>query len=106
MKFRVVENLDEEIMNQFISWTRYVEFDGDLAHLYLAKNEAIQEAQRRNQHRKNNLDSDEDSDDMDLSDVFKGTSMKHVDIELETKVWKRIKKQALESIAQYPETIE
>jgi len=40
-KFRVVETLDETIMYEFISWIRYVEFDGDLAQLYLAKNECI-----------------------------------------------------------------
>ena len=46
-KFRVVENLDERVMTEFISWVRFVEFDGDMAQLYLAKNEAINEHQRR-----------------------------------------------------------
>ena len=43
MKFRVVENLEEKVMMEFISWIRYVEYEGDLALLYLAKNEAINE---------------------------------------------------------------
>ena len=46
-KFRVVENLDERVMTEFISWIRFVEFDGDMAQLYLAKNEAINEHQKR-----------------------------------------------------------
>ena len=43
-KFRVVATLEERVMNEFVSWCRYVEFDGDLAHLYLAKSEAVNEA--------------------------------------------------------------
>jgi hypothetical protein len=37
----VVENLEEKVMQEFLSWIRYVEYEGDLALLYLAKNEAI-----------------------------------------------------------------
>lgn len=44
MKFRVVDNLDEPVMHEFISWIRYAVFNGDLAHLYFAKNNAIIEA--------------------------------------------------------------
>lgn len=39
----MVDNLEERVMSEFLSWVRYVEFDGDLATLYLAKNEAINE---------------------------------------------------------------
>jgi hypothetical protein len=44
MKFRVVDNLDEKVMKEFISWSRYVVFDEDMAMLYLEKNEAVIEA--------------------------------------------------------------
>lgn len=47
MKFRVVDNLEEKVMMEFLSWLRYSEYDGDLALLYLAKNEAINDYQRR-----------------------------------------------------------
>ena len=47
MKFRVVDTLGEKIMCEFISWLRYVEYEGDAAVLYLAKNDAISEAQRK-----------------------------------------------------------
>ena len=43
MKFRVVDNLEEKVMAEFLSWVRYSEYEGDLAVLYLAKNEAINE---------------------------------------------------------------
>ena len=46
-KFRVVDNLEEKVMSEFISWLRFVVFDGDMALLYLAKNEAINEHQKR-----------------------------------------------------------
>ena len=52
MKFRVVENLEEKIMMEFISWIRYCEYEGDLALLYLAKNEAINEYQKKRQNNK------------------------------------------------------
>jgi hypothetical protein len=39
----VVENLEEKVMQELLSWLRYVEYEGDLALLYLAKNEAINE---------------------------------------------------------------
>ena len=53
MKFRVVDNLDEEVMTQFISWVRFVTYKGDLAFLYLAKNEAINEYQAKRKAQRN-----------------------------------------------------
>lgn len=44
MKFRVVEGLEEPVMQEFIQWIRFVEFDGDLTTLHLMKNEKIIEA--------------------------------------------------------------
>ena len=41
MKFRVVDNLSDNVMLEFISWLRYVLFEGDEAVLYSAKNDAI-----------------------------------------------------------------
>ena len=39
-KFRVVDNLHEQVMNDFLGFIRYQSYDGDLAYLYLAKNNA------------------------------------------------------------------
>jgi len=47
MKFRLVENLYEQVMNEFLSWLRFVYFEGDMAPLFLAKNLAIVEAQKK-----------------------------------------------------------
>lgn len=102
MKFRVVDNLEEKVMAEFLSWVRYSEYEGDLAVLYLAKNEAINEHQRR---RNKGRDSD-DSDDVDLQDVFKGTSMNAINIENETRVWLRIAKLATESLKKYDTTLQ
>lgn len=99
MKFRVVENLEEKIMAEFLSWVRYCEYEGDLALLYLAKNEAINEYQRKRQNNKAR-DSD-DSDDVDLQDVFKGTSMNAINLENETKVWQRISSLVDDSLKKY-----
>ena len=77
-KFRLVDNLDEKVMHDFISWCRYVEFDGDMAQLYLFKNEAIIEAQKKQ------------SDPEDIKSCFKGTSLKVISTENETRVWNKI----------------
>lgn len=103
MKFRVVDNLDEPVMHEFISWIRYAVFDGDLAHLYFAKNNAIIEAQKK---RHQNKQDSEDSDDVDLQDVFKGTSMKFISIENEVLVWKKVIELCKASMSAYETTYE
>jgi hypothetical protein len=47
LKFRVVDNLEEPVMSEFISWMRFVAYEGDMTALYLAKNEAMIEAQKK-----------------------------------------------------------
>lgn len=47
IKFRVVENLHEQVMVDFMCFLRYCVYDGDLAHLYLAKNIANTEARNK-----------------------------------------------------------
>jgi len=46
-KFRVRDNLEEKIMEEFISFTRYVVFDGDMSQLFIWKEEALAEARLR-----------------------------------------------------------
>ena len=58
-KFRVVDNLEEKVMYEFISWIRFVEYDDDMAQLYLQKNEAIIEAQKKKKYNHPDSDSDE-----------------------------------------------
>jgi len=64
-KFRVVDNFEEKVMSEFLSWIRFVEYEGDMALLYLAKNEAINDHQKKRAANKGMQDSD-DSDDVDL----------------------------------------
>jgi len=43
-KFRVVENLEDKVMHEFISWLRFVEFDENIALIYQYKGAAISAA--------------------------------------------------------------
>lgn len=45
--FRIVENLTDASMLEMISWARYVAFDDEPTHLYLARNEKINEVKQR-----------------------------------------------------------
>jgi len=86
-KFRVVDTLDEKVMSEFLSWVRYVVFDGDMAQLYLVKNECVNEYQKRRNLTK---DASDDSDDVDLQDCFKAKNLNPFAMENEKKVWKKI----------------
>lgn len=44
-RFQVVDTLSDKTMGEFLSWLRFVEFEGDSALLDSAKNAAISEAQ-------------------------------------------------------------
>ena len=102
-KFRVVDNLEEKVMREFISWCRYVEFDEDLAMLYLEKNEAVIEAQKKRQNQQQDSD---DSDDVDIQNVFKGTQVRPMSIHNEIKAWKKITLTCQQAIDKYPTTYE
>src|SRR5437879_5775798 len=43
-KFRVVENLEDKVMLEFLSWIRFVEFDENVALIYHYKGAAISAA--------------------------------------------------------------
>ena len=45
--YKVVANLREDVMMDFISWCRYVTFDDEPTHLYLARNEKINEIKKK-----------------------------------------------------------
>lgn len=101
-KFRVVDNLEEKVMHDFLSWIRYVEYDEDMAQLYLYKNEAIIEAQKK---KKQYNDSDSD-DNQDIKDVFKGTNLKVISTKNELKVWNRVIQLVEESLSKYDTDLE
>lgn len=64
-----MDNLHEEVMTDFIGYIRFANYQGDLAQLYLAKNETNAEARNRRKRQNNNKD---DSDEDDGEDVFNG----------------------------------
>ena len=84
-------------MVEFLSWIRYVQFTGDVTQLYLAKNEAQIEAQKRQQ-------TGSDDEDIDTSDAFKGTSLKFMGIDLELKVWQAVTNVCLNQFKCYETT--
>jgi hypothetical protein len=104
-KFRVVDNLDEKVMREFISWIRYCEYDEDISMLYLEKNELVIEAQKKRQNQNQNMDSD-DSDNGDIQNVFKGTSIRPMSIHNEVKVWNRIISACKLQLEKYPSSYE
>ena len=63
-------------MQNFIQFSRYIVFNDDLAHLYLAKTEAVNEFIKKKNENKKDDDSDEDPDDIDTQEAFKGHLLK------------------------------
>ena len=61
MKFRVIDTLNAKIMMEFISWIRYVEFQGDAAELHKVKKAATSEAQRKRWDKGEGFDDPEDA---------------------------------------------
>jgi len=104
-KFRVVANLQEEVMQNFIQFGRYIVFNDDLAHLYLAKTEAVNEFIKKKNENKKDDDSDQDPDDVDVQDAFKGHLLK-ISKENETAVWHLIDKVCDNALEKYTTSLE
>ena len=75
-------------MNDFLGLLRYHTYDGDLAYLYLAKNNANQEAKRKRGHHHDD-NSDSQFDDIG-EDVFTGCQLPFKDVSSELKVWQAV----------------
>lgn len=104
--FRIVENFNDTNMLEMISWARYIVFEDEPTHLYLARNEKISEVKKKREEQKKE-DSEEDSDDMlDLQDVFKGHNVKPYNPQTEIAAWELIKDVANEAASLYPQTLE
>jgi len=43
-KFRVVENFEDKIMHEFLSWLRFVEYDENITLIYQYQGAAISKA--------------------------------------------------------------
>lgn len=87
-QFKVTESLRDEISANFISFCRYVTFEDDPTHLFLARNEKVNEIKKKRESNRKTMDSDSDSSEgLDLADVFKGHNVKAYDIPSEKKMW-------------------
>ena len=91
-------------MHEFLSWIRYVIYDGDLGYLCLQKNQTVIEAQKRRQQ--NGQDSDEYENFNDDADCFKGTNLKPINMECEMKMWTKIKELCEGQLAIYPNNLQ
>lgn len=90
--FRVQVNFEEPIMNKFISFLRFVEFDENIALLHQIKGQW--QARRRPQY--------EDSDDMNDSSLFQADDIPTISKHNERKVWLKIKEICEEGLSRYP----
>ena len=92
-------------MLNFIEFSRYIVFNDDLAQLYLAKTEAVNDFLKRKNESRGADDSDQDPDDIDVQEAFKGHLAKQSK-ENEMAVWKLIDKVCDHSLAQYSTTLD
>ena len=95
--FRVQAHMQEPIMEKFLSFLRFVEFDENIALMYQIK---AQWEQRRRPH--NNLDSD----DSEPSQQFEATEIPFISKRNEGLAWKKIKKMCEAGMSEYPTTKE
>ena len=100
-KFRVVENFEDKIMHEFMSWIRFVEFDENIALIYQYQGAAISKAAQKNKR-----GEDSDSDDDDISKGFKAKDLPPLSIRNEKKVLQRIILEAKNAYEKYPTTLE
>lgn len=100
-KFRVVENLEDKIMHEFMSWLRFVEYDENITLIYQYQGAAIQAAQKY----RRGEDSDSDDQD-DPSKGFKAKDLPPLSIRNERKVLEKIHKLAKEQYDKYETSLE
>ena len=100
-KFRVVENMEDKVMLEFLSWLRFVEFDENITMIYHYKGAAISAKQKYKRHE----ESDSDEDD-DPGKGFKAKDLPPISIRNEKKVLEKIIRLAKTSYEKYPTSYE
>lgn len=98
-KFRVVETFEERIMQEFLSWLRFVEYDENITLIMQYQSAAISAA---NKYKRDDSDSDED----DQSKGFKAKDLPPLTVRNERKVLERIYAQAKDQYDRYDTTLE
>jgi hypothetical protein len=99
-KFRVVENFEDRVMHEFMSWLRFVEYDENITLIYQYQAAAVSKAQR------NRRGDDSDSDDDDLSKGFKAKDLPPLSVRNEKKVLQKILFLAKVAYEKYPRSYE
>ena len=82
--FRVQENFEESIMNRFISFLRFTEFDENIAYLYQLKGAWQQRTKQR----------PDDSDEPEPTSYWNADDIPAISKQNERRVWQRIKSMA------------
>ena len=92
-------------MHDFIRFARYIVFRDDPAALYLAKSTAVDNFLKRKNEQRKDGDSDEDPDDIDVQEAFKG-HLDKVSKDNEERVWDLIDKVCDHALNAYETTLE
>lgn len=100
-KFRVVENFEDKIMHELLSWLRFVEYDENISLILHYQGAAMQAAQKF----RRGDDSDSD-DENDPSKGFKAKDLPPLSIRNEKKVLEKINRLAKEQYEKYPQSLE
>ena len=97
-KFRVTDNFNENIMHEFMSWLRFVEFDENITLLI------DYQARAATQSPMQDSDSDDAADDPNRG--FKAKDLPPLSVRNEQKVLLRMKLEATKLLGNYPQTYE
>lgn len=97
-KFRVTENFNDNIMHEFMSWLRFVEYDENITLLIDYQARAANQAQAQD------TDSDDGADDPNKG--FKAKDLPPLSVRCEKKILLRMKLEANKLLSNYAQTYE
>jgi hypothetical protein len=97
-KFRVTESFNDNIMHEFMSWLRFVEYDENITLLIDYQARAANQAQAQD------TDSDDGADDPNKG--FKAKDLPPLSVRCEKKILLRMKLEANKLLSNYPQTYE
>ena len=97
-KFRVTDNFNDNIMNEFMSWLRFVEFDENITLLIDYQARAV------NQSSAQDSDSDDAADDPNKG--FKAKDLPPLSVRNEKKILLRMKLEANKLLQNYATSYE
>ena len=92
-EYRVVANLNERVMANFISWIRFVVYDGDLDRLF---DQVVEDVKKAREKYKN---------DKDFKFGSIGDYVRQIDLHNEVRTWLKIKSIVEMALGKYPTTL-